>query len=377
MDENNSNNNEEVVENQQDIQENEPQVKQEVHTVNNTNNKTIKKTIEKTEKVKGKDKNQKRSGDRIVVQYRKPSIFSSVLLVLIGALIAVIICMVLYIWKIKPSHDVDIYKDNTSNVEQNNDSENISKEDETKKDLDLSLDGDFVKDLKSKIPINKFSQVIYNYKKTTEAYLTGNQKMLFVLENMRENKQYTEVSAKEILDRLDQYRIMNTSGDYISVADKFDVNDVDKNFKSVFGSSKDIIKEDIETNAGYIYEYDETDDCYYGHFYAGGGGGGPLYFEFFDSVDASSDQKEIYVYDYYIMVQGNDRKWDIYNRSNSNAIGEESEDPTTYNKEERKTYLKDGIFEKYKDKLVKFKHTFVLDDNGNYYWYSCEPTSQI
>ena len=196
MDENNSNNNEEVVENPQDIQENEPQVKQEVHTVNNTNNKTIKKTIEKTEKVKGKDKNQKRSGDRIVVQYRKPSIFSSVLLVLIGALIAVIICMVLYIWKIKPSHDVDIYKDNTSNVEQNNDSENISKEDETKKDLDLSLDGDFVKDLKSKIPINKFSQVIYNYKKTTEAYLTGNQKMLFVLENMRENKQYTEVSAK-------------------------------------------------------------------------------------------------------------------------------------------------------------------------------------
>ena len=377
MDENNSNNNEEVVENPQDIQENEPQVKQEVHTVNNTNNKTIKKTIEKTEKVKGKDKNQKRSGDRIVVQYRKPSIFSSVLLVLIGALIAVIICMVLYIWKIKPSHDVDIYKDNTSNVEQNNDSENISKEDETKKDLDLSLDGDFVKDLKSKIPINKFSQVIYNYKKTTEAYLTGNQKMLFVLENMRENKQYTEVSAKEILDRLDQYRIMNTSGDYISVADKFDVNAVDEKFKSVFGSKQNIIKEDINTNLGYVYEYDATDDCYYGHWYAGGGGGGPLYFEFFDSVDASSDQKEIYVYDYYIMVQGNDRKWDIYNRSNSNAIGEESEDPTTYNTEERKTYLKDGIFEKYKDKLVKFKHTFVLDDNGNYYWYSCEPTSQI
>ena len=100
-------------------------------------------------------------------------------------------------------------------------------------------------------------------------------------------------------------------------------------------------------------------------------------FPVFASVDAKKKKKEIYVYDYYIMVQGNDRKWDIYNRSNSNAIGEESEDPTTYNKEERKTYLKDGRFEKYKDKLVKFKHTFVLDDNGNYYWYSCVPTSQI
>ena len=305
---------------------------------------------------------------------KRKSIFSFILVFLLGALVAVAVCVLIYTYKAKELPRED---DNTPKVEESENNNDAKEENQTNKELDLSLDGEFVKGLYEKIPVNIFSQAIYNYKRTTEAYLTGNQKMLFVLEKMRGNKQYTEVSTKEILNRLDQNRITNTSGEYISVADKFDVKSVEEKFKSVFGSNQNIIKEDIDTNLGYVYEYDATDDCYYGHWYAGGGGGGPLYFEFFDSVDASSDQKEIYVYDYYIMVQGNDRKWDIYNRSNSNAIGEESEDPTTYNKEERKTYLKDGIFEKYKDKLVKFKHTFVLDDNGNYYWYSCEPASQI
>ena len=372
MDENNSNNNEEVVENPQDIQENEPQVKQEVHTVNNTNNKTIKKTIEKTEKVKEKDKNQKRSGDRIVVQYRKPSIFSSILLILIGALIAVIICMVLYIWKIKPSHDVDIYKDNTSNVEQNNDTENISKENETKKDLDLSLDGEFVKDLKSKIPVDPRFLNIYDGNKNTEANLTNQQKMLFVLESMRKNSKYTEVSSDGILSRLSNKISIN-----IQTLDKFDAKNVEEYYRSVFGNDKNILKEDIETYLAYVYEYDATDDCYYGHSFAGGGGGGIVYSTITNTVEKSADEKEIYVYVYFILVRNESSTSKIYNNSASGLIGEEISEATVYDKENKELKVSDGIFEKYKDKLIKFKHTFVLDDNGNYYWYSCEPVSQI
>ena len=305
---------------------------------------------------------------------KRKSIFSFILVFLLGALVAVAVCVLIYTYKAKELPKED---DNTPKVEESENNNDAKEENQVNKELDLSLDGEFVKGLCEKIPVNIFSQVIYNYQKTTEAYLTGNQKMLFVLEKMRGNKQYTEVSAKEILNRLDQDRITGTSGEYISVADKFDVNTVDENFKSVFGSKQNIIKEDINTNLGYVYEYDATDDCYYGHWYAGGGGGGPLGFEFFDSAEESSDKKQIYIYDYYIMVHGENNAWRIYNYSNSNVIGEELEDPIAYNQEERKTYLKDGIFEKYKDKLVKFKHTFVLDDNGNYYWYSCEPTSQI
>ena len=305
---------------------------------------------------------------------KRKSIFSFILVFLLGALVAVAVCVLIYTYKAK---EVPKEEDNTPKVEESENNNDAKEENQTNKELDLSLDGEFVKGLYEKIPVNIFSQAIYDYPKTTEAYLTGNQKMLFVLENMRGNKQYTEVSTKEILNRLDQDRITNTSGEYISVADKFEVNAVDENFKSVFGSKQNIIKEDIETNLGYVYEYDATDDCYYGHWYAGGGGAGIIYKTIIDSVEKSEDGKEIYVYDYYIMVQNGARGWIIYNRPISYPIGEESEDPTTYNQEERKTYLKDGIFEKYKDKLVKFKHTFVLDDNGNYYWYSCEPTSQI
>ena len=56
---------------------------------------------EKIKYVEKKDKN-KRKGDReIVVEYRKPSIFTSILLILIGALIATIVLLSFYIYKEK------------------------------------------------------------------------------------------------------------------------------------------------------------------------------------------------------------------------------------------------------------------------------------
>lgn len=368
MDENNSNNNEEVVENPQDIQENEPQVKQEVHTVNNTNNKTIKKTIEKTEKVKEKDKNQKRSGDRIVVQYRKPSIFSSVLLVLIGALIAVIICMVLYIWKIKPSQNVDVYKESTTNVEENKDTENTVKE-EAQRKLDLSLNGEFVKELNNKIPVIYWIQKSYSGKKITQAELTENEKMYIVLQKMRFDGEYSQYELFSMKDKLHS-KVKALSGENV---EKYEIQNVEENFKSTYGSDKNILKEDIETNAGYVFEYNKDDDCYYGHYYDGGAGR-PLYLTILNNADKSEDGKEVYVYDYYIRINSNGfENYGIYTDSElNNLIGSESQDPIT-NYDGIQITISRAVYEKYKDKLVKYKHTFVLDDNGNYYWYSSEP----
>ena len=311
---------------------------------------------------------------------KRKSIFSFILVFLLGALVAVAVCVLIYTYKAKELPKED---DNTPKVEENENNNDAKEENQTNKELDLSLDGEFVKGLYEKIPVNIFSQAIYNYKRTTEAYLTGNQKMLFVLEKMRGNKQDTEVSTKEILNRLDQNRITNTSGEYISVADKFDVKSVEEKFKSVFGSNQNIIKEDIDTNLGYVYEYDATDACYYGHWYAGGGGAGSIYRTTIDSVEKSADGKEIYIYAYFIKAevyldnsnyQMTKESWQIL-KNDVSPIGNE-DDFRPINANDYEEFL-DNISEKYKDKLVKFKHTFVLDDNGNYYWYSCEPTSQI
>ena len=307
---------------------------------------------------------------------KRKSIFSFILVFLLGALVAVAVCVLIYTYKVKELPKED---DNTPKVEENENNNDTKEENQTNKELDLSLDGEFVKGLYEKIPVAINTQVIYNEYKTTEAYLTGNQKMLFVLNKMRENQQYTEESIDIIADSLSP-----AITQYTKVIQKYKVEEVEANYKLVFGSNENIVKERIhDETRPYWYDYNTTDDCYYGYYYPGGGGVGKIYRTTIDSVEKSVDGKEIYIYDYFIKAkiyldnsnyQMTKESWKIL-KNDVYPIGNEDDfRPTNANDYEE---FLDNISEKYKDKLVKFKHTFVLDDNGNYYWYSCEPTSQI
>lgn len=307
---------------------------------------------------------------------KRKSIFSFILVFLLGALVAVAVCVLIYTYKVKELPKED---DNTPKVEENENNNDAKEENQTNKELDLSLDGEFVKGLYEKIPVAINTQVIYNEYKTTEAYLTGNQKMLFVLNKMRENQQYTEESIDIIADSLSP-----AITQYTKVIQKYKVEEVEANYKLVFGSNENIVKERIhDETRPYWYDYNTNDDCYYGYYYPGGGGVGRIYRTTIDSVEKSADGKEIYIYDYFIKakvytdysITGRDnQKWQIL-KNDVSPIGNE-DDFRPINANDYEEFL-DNISEKYKDKLVKFKHTFVLDDNGNYYWYSCEPTSQI
>ena len=307
---------------------------------------------------------------------KRKSIFSFILVFLLGALVAVAVCVLIYTYKVKELPKED---DNTPKVEENENNNDAKEENQTNKELDLSLDGEFVKGLYEKIPVAINTQVIYNEYKTTEAYLTGNQKMLFVLNKMRENQQYTEESIDIIADSLSP-----AITQYTKVIQKYKVEEVEANYKLVFGSNENIVKERIhDETRPYWYDYNTNDDCYYGYYYPGGGGVGKIYRTTIDSVEKSVDGKEIYIYDYFIKAkiyldnsnyQITKESWKIL-KNDVYPIGNEDDfRPTNANDYEE---FLDNISEKYKDKLVKFKHTFVLDDNGNYYWYSCEPTSQI
>ena len=307
---------------------------------------------------------------------KRKSIFSFILVFLLGALVAVAVCVLIYTYKAKELPRED---DNTPKVEENENNNDTKEENQTNKELDLSLDGEFVKGLYEKIPVAINTQVIYNEYKTTEAYLTGNQKMLFVLNKMRENQQYTEESIDIIADSLSP-----AITQYTKVIQKYKVEEVEANYKLVFGSNENIVKERIhDETRPYWYDYNTNDDCYYGYYYPGGGGVGKIYRTTIDSVEKSVDGKEIYIYDYFIKAkiyldnsnyQMTKESWKIL-KNDVYPIGNEDDfRPTNANDYEE---FLDNISEKYKDKLVKFKHTFVLDDNGNYYWYSCEPTSQI
>lgn len=69
--------------------------------------KEVKKETRNAINIKPKEENIKRE---VVIHYRKPSVFSCILLILIGGLIATIIFLVIYFFKIN-NYDVKIYSD--------------------------------------------------------------------------------------------------------------------------------------------------------------------------------------------------------------------------------------------------------------------------
>ena len=96
-----------------------------------------------------------------------------------------------------------------------------------------------------------------------------------------------------------------------------------------------------------------------------------------ESASRSDDGTEIYLYEYYIRAGiMEDKSIYTYGKDVGSPLGEEA--AATYYENIKNTninnwHVKDEIFEKYKDQLVKFKSTFKLDTNGNYYWVSTEP----
>ncbi len=298
---------------------------------------------------------------------RRPSILISIILVIFGALIGSGIFFLCFKDKILTSNLDNVKFEEMVEPEQNNEENNNVQEQVKVPEIDLNINGDFIKSLYKKVPVNYLVQAIYDDNLTAQVDLTQKEKMLFVLDNMRENKEYEEMDFEDVFEK--------SSMTYdISKVQKYTIADVEKNYKSVFGSDREIDKFNYLT-VGYIYGYDEQDDCFYGYTYPGGGGNSFVYRTVLDSAEKNNDGTEIYLYDYYIKAKENytensNRKYEIYTYSTSgSSIGTEEDRPYSYD-----YYIYDNVFNKYKGNgLVKFKHTFKLDDTGNYYWYSCMP----
>lgn len=306
--------------------------------------------------------------EKVVVEYRKPSFFMSLLLILIGVCLATIVLLLVYIFKIKPQNEVKP----VAPVEQTEVVEEPEKEETKVPDVDLSVDGEFVKGLRAKIPSKYYMMNTYNHSKVTENLIPTTDKTLFVLEDLRRNEQNEEIPFDSVKDQLTSGKYVGSSGETISSVEKITIDRVKKEYKNRFGNEL-IALESIDTNLGYVYEYSQKDECFYGHSYGGGGGFGTIFGTKIINAQRSEDGKEIYVYEYYLRYTPYGSPYgNVFTYSvNDNAIGEETEESFMDNYTSR--LPKDEMFEKYKDKLVQFKSTFKLDTNGNYYWVSTEP----
>lgn len=335
----------------------------------------VKNKTRSASNIKTKEENIKRE---VVIHYRKPSVFSSILLILIGILIATIVFLIIYFFKIN-NNDVKIYSDLiNSNIDlsvDNSGGEKIT--------LQLSPTDDIVVSAYNKIPIQIRGYEPYYGQLITKDSISDNNKLLFVLRQLQDEFKTTIISVLDqkeefdnIMSKLDN-RMTGMTSEELGTVIKFDLDTVSQRYKSVFGSSQEVPLIDAETTLGYVYEYVPQDNCFYGHKYFGGGGEPFRYKSQIYECELSEDRKELYIYDNFVAFN------DIYGSGSysESALYSDSDCENMIVKLERtnengttlyngKTY--DEITNEYINKAGKFKHTFKLDDSGNYYWYSSE-----
>lgn len=330
-----------------------------------------------------KEKKSKKNRSNIMVEYRKPSFFTCILLMFIGALIATIVLLSLYVAKTinSANENVSIYKDEPV-------VETPQKEEENKVDLDLSFSGEFVTSLYAKIPLQVRGYEAYMGEKVTRDSLDLNNKTLFVLREMEKANDYETLEATQELKQKMYYYSSVMNADTI---EKFDYEKANELYKKIYGSDQKLEKIQLQTNLGYVYEYHEDGNCYYRHDTASDGQVDYKDAREMYKVEANDTGTEVYIYDYYIcydvVAKGSDFLSGIFFKALQNTTyGDGSYAPTDKKvtdslllKDEEEGIMYEHLMYKnvgqyldlYKDNGAgRFIHTFKLDEKGNYYWYS-------
>lgn len=326
------------------------------------NSKEIQENETKTEVTRTSD-------TRYVVQRRKPSVFLSIILVLIGAVATAVIMLICFGDKIIPSNE----ENNTRVEEQAPENKEEVKEVRV---LNLNPDGDFITLLYSKLMVD-VRNVPQGYKEEKIEYnsLSDNDKLTFVLRRI--NGKYGNFD--QLKNKLDAKVMPEATMEEIGRITVIEYDEAEKLYKSIYGADKNLPKIDAETHMGYVYEWVEEDNKFYGHSYNGGGGSSYNYLRKITKCEKNEDATEVYIYDKFLS----------FNNTRSSAQGNIW---TLAKDQEQKEIIKDNILEVFAeyDSLFEgktmetflqenidknggeYKHTFKLDDAGNYYWYSSE-----
>lgn len=336
---------------------------------NNDLEKVNNKKIDKKEKT---DKN-KNIETKVVLERRKPSVFLSFILILIGAVICALIFLIFFGDKIINQENQEIQEQEDTSEGEKVEIKEVVKE---VRKLNLNVEGDFITLLYGKLTTyNSFLPLVYNVEKTTFDSLSDNNKLLYTLSNSKSIK----MSLRQVASKLDNKMTYTEQEMSNYSADKIEIKDASKKYKSIYGADKEIPLIDADTGMGYVYEYVPEDNCFYGHSYMGGGGSSFSYKTNITKCEANEDGTEVYIYEDFIAMnqtksssEGN--LWTLYTDSGqSNIVKDDILETYSNGNSLFENMSKEEFLNKYLETNgVNYKHTFKLDDDGNYYWYSTE-----
>ena len=141
--------------------------------------------LEKVDNKKEKIDVNKNIETKVVLERRKPSVFLSVILILIGAVLTALMFLIFFGDRIVNEKNQEVQEENLANDEITEVKEVVK---EVRK-LNLNVDGDFITLLYGKLTtFNTFLPLVYNTDKTTFDSLSDNNKLLYTLNNSKRTK---------------------------------------------------------------------------------------------------------------------------------------------------------------------------------------------
>lgn len=218
-------------------------------------------------------------------------------------------------------------------------------------ELDLSLDGEFVKGIYDKIPVGLTGLEPYYATNIQQVDITDNNKAAYVISKIDDGKNEGET---------------------------IEYSKVDEEYKSVYGSNSNAPKITVECYAWCKYDYDEVTDSYVKHLE--NGLSRLVAFQYkreIEKIEKNDNSTEVYIYDRFICFDttGDINSFGVFATSDKNVAIETGLTRGHDSGRREDTYggkTVNELFDDYKEKSGKFKHTFKLDEAGNYYWYSSE-----
>lgn len=216
-------------------------------------------------------------------------------------------------------------------------------------ELDLSVDGEFVQGLYKNIPIDNTVNEPYSTIITKQENITENNRLAFVLNKLQENDDTAD----------------------------FDYSIVNAEYKKVYGTDKDAPKIDVNNEQFSIYHYNEEKEIYHRDDYKSFEN---MFFKYrrnIEKVEKNYESTEVYIYDNFICFDtaGGVNNFGVFATSDK-AITIETGLTRGYDSGKNENIYGgktiNELFDEYNEKSGKFKHTFRLDESGNYYWYSSE-----
>ena len=215
----------------------------------------------------------------------------------------------------------------------------------------------------------------YKDKKITLSSLSNIERMLVIRKN---NENMSEISNEndknKILKDVNFETDLNTGNIYV-------YPNINKITNKIF--NKDVEELNLIKCRGCALDIIYKDDFIYDIEFEGGGMGNAEY-AYSEIQKVEQNKEQIYIYDKYIYLDflkawlpEDDELVHIYTSADkTKEIGKEEDKFVFWDDVNKKEYSDKEIFgsvyQKYKDKLNTYKHTFQKSENGTYYWVSSE-----